>query len=366
MRAVVAFLLALAAASPVRADEPVRIAVGRFREAFVVDGVESVLAPDGARVKAGRKVRLSPGPNGLLVDGAPSGHDVLRVEAKGMLSLGGHQYRRVLEASVRKSGGKLEALVVHPIPLEEYVVGIVSAELPASWPLEAMKAQAVAARTYAVWQKYRRLELPYHMEATVLDQVYGGAQRETDDARRAVKETAGLVLSSQRRLARTYFFASCGDRTESAAEGWGTPLPYLPGSPCGYCSAANRFTWTAQVPRKDLDAKLKPILGESVRDVVVATKTKTGRAKDVVLKGATRTKKISGGDLRRLLGYSTIWSTWITKLEVTKDGARIEGRGAGHGVGLCQWGARGMAERGATAEQILDRYYPGAVLRRLY
>ena len=118
--------------------------------------------------------------------------------------------------------------------------------------------------------------------------------------------------------------------------------------------------------RKDLDAALRPLIGEPVVDLVVASKTRTGRAKAVLVKGATKSKKISGGDLRRLLGYSTIWSTWITKLQVDGDGARVEGRGAGHGVGLCQWGARGMAESGRTAEDILHRYYPGAVLRRMY
>ena len=364
--AALASLVVVLAASQARADETVRIAVGRFRDPFVVDGVERLVAADGARVAAGARPRISVGRAGLLVDGKDAGTDVLRVEAAGMLGLAGHSYRRLLEVSVRKAAGKLEALVVHPLPLEEYVAGIVAAELPASWPLEAMKAQAVAARTYAVWQKYRRLELPYHMEATVLDQVYGGAQRETDDARRAVRETSGLVLTSDRRLARAYFFASCGDVTESAAEGWGTPLPYLPGARCGFCKNASRHTWKAVVPRKALDAALRPLIGEPVVDVVVASKTKTGRAKDVVVKGATKSKKITGGDLRRLVGYSTIWSTWITKLEVGADGARVEGRGAGHGVGLCQWGARGMAESGRTAEDILRRYYPGAVLRRMY
>ncbi len=368
VRTLATLLFLVVVAAPARADETVRIALGRFRDVFVVEGVEAATWGDGteAPVPLGGKLKIAPGRVGLRIDGKEVPHDVVRLQAKGTLKVSGHSYRRLMEVSLRTYKGKAEVLVVHPLPLEEYVAGIVSAELPASWPLEAMKAQAIAARTYAVWQKYRRLDLPYHMESTVLDQVYGGAQRETDLARRAVKETHGVVLSWDRRLARTYFFASCGDVTESAAEGWGTPLAYLPGGKCGFCKNAARHTWRADVPAKDLDRALRGVLGERVVDLRIVSTTRTGRVKDIDVVGPTKTKRITGGDLRRLLGYTTLWSTWITRLDVTGKGAHVEGRGAGHGVGLCQWGARGMAEAGRSSDDILARYYPGAALRRLY
>jgi stage II sporulation protein D len=290
----------------------------------------------------------------------------VRVRGSDTLTLGGHSYRGELMVQWRRYDKKPELLIIHPIDLELYVTGIVSAELPGGWPLEAYKAQAVASRTFALWQKYRRLDLPYHMEASVLDQVYGGVQREHPLARQAVQETRGLVLSSKRSLAQAYFHASCGDATESAKEGWGTALPYLPGSACGFCKLATRYGWTARFTRAQLDAALQKLLGEPVVSLAVAARTPSGRAKSIDVAGARNKKRIAAADLRRLLGYNTLWSTFISSVAWEKETLVIKGKGSGHGVGMCQWGARGMADDGRGLEEILSRYYPGAALSRLY
>jgi stage II sporulation protein D len=291
--------------------------------------------------------------------------DVVRVRSPSTLGLRGHRYHEELELRFRLYDKKPEILVVHPLDLETYVAGIVSSELPGGWPLEAYKAQAVAARTFAVWQKYRRLDLPYHMESSVLDQVYGGAQREHPLAQQAARETRGMVLTSRRHLAQAYFHASCGDRTESAKEGWGSPLPYLPGSKCGYCKAANRYAWTAKIARTDVDKAFKTLIGEPISSIEITEKTKTGRAKTVVVRGKARSRTITGADLRRLLGYNQLWSTWIDAISFSGKDLVVTGKGSGHGVGMCQWGARGMALAGKTYVEILATYYPGARLLRL-
>jgi len=367
LRALAFAAVAFFVAGEARAEQIVRIAVGRFKETLQVSGPALVVtSSDGSRVTATHPLVLSAGADGILVAGKPIAHETLIVRSDGELTVRGHRYRSILEITWRSYRGRPELLVVHPIPLETYVVGIVSSELPQKWPLEALKAQAVAARTYAVWQKYRRLDLPYHMESTVLDQVYHGVEREHPDAIRAVQETNGIVLSHARRPAQAYFHASCGDHTESAAEGWGTDLSYLPGSPCGACTMASRYTWSASISRAKFDDAFTPLVGERVERITIVNKTKTGRVKTLRLDGRKRTKTIAGADLRRLLGYNQVWSTMITKLQLSSSALVVEGKGAGHGVGMCQWGSRGFAERGETYDSILRRYYPSARLTRMY
>lgn len=352
---------------PARAEQMVRIAVGRFQHGLSIDGDGLLVRGGDGSVLAERgPVRLSADESGVKLGGRRIANDLLRVTSADTLTLEGHTYRRFLEVSWRSYRGRPELLVVHPLPLETYVLGVVSSELPKRWPLEGLKVQAVAARTYAVWQKYRRLELPYHMESTVLDQVYHGAQREHPDAERAVVESYGQLLTWGRRPIEAYFHSTCGGHTESAEEGWGRALPYLPGSACGFCQQATRYSWRAEVSRADLSKAFRRVLGEDVDQLRVLSKTRTGRIDKLELRGATKRARVNGGDLRRLVGYNRIWSLLLTKLERTSSGFVFEGRGAGHGVGMCQWGARGMAEAGHAYEAILSRYYPGAKLTRLY
>ncbi len=350
-----------------RAEQMVRIAVGRFRDKLSIDGGGMVVrGGDGSVLTDKGPVTLSSDDSGIRLGGRRIPHDLLRVSSDDTLTLRGHTYRRYLEVSWRSYRGRPELLVVHPLPLETYVLGVVSSELPKRWPYEGLKVQAVAARTYAVWQKYRRLELPYHMESTVLDQVYHGAQREHPDAERAVVETYGSVLTWGRRPIEAYFHSTCGGHTESAEEGWGRSLPYLPGSECGFCGKARLYSWREEVSRADMDKAFQRVLGQSVEDLRVISKTRTGRVKKLELIGASKRARVNGGDLRRLVGYSRIWSLQLTKMERSAKGFLFEGRGAGHGVGMCQWGARGMAEAGHSHDVILQRYYPGAKLTKMY
>ncbi|MBM4279828.1 MAG: SpoIID/LytB domain-containing protein [Deltaproteobacteria bacterium] len=351
-------------------DETVRIAVGRFPSAVTIEGAPFVVrrGADDTTV-ALRKVRLAVGKKGLMVDGQPWGADVATIETRaddGALLLAGHRYRRVLEVRYQVFDKKPELLVVHPLDLETYVAGIVSAELPRGWPLAAYQAQAVAARTFAMAAKYRRLELPYHMEASVIDQVYGGIDREHALAIEAAASTRGVVLTWQRRLVNAYFHAACGGVTESALEGWGSAMDYLPGSSCERCSDAARYRWRTRVARKTIDKAFARVLGGPVKSMKIVERTATGRTRRIRLEGHKRATTISGSDLRRLLGWSVVWSTMIDKFEWSAAGLVVEGRGSGHGVGLCQWGARGWAEAGASWQEILARYYPGAALVRLF
>lgn len=347
--------------------EMIRIAVGRFGDTtlegqglFVVDSAGVLLSkPENA------KLRISIASSGLMLGGKAAGHDLVVVHAP-LLKLAGHTYRGTLEVRLQVYDKKPELLIVHPLDLETYVTGIVSAELPQGWPLASYQAQAVAARTFAVMQKMRRIDLPYHMETTVLDQVYGGVEREHARAEEAAQTTRGQILGFHRHLAQTYFHAACGGHTESAQDGWGTALSYLPGSSCTKCNNTARSHWSVKITRSDVDRAFARLVGAPVVGIKITATTATARAKTVEIRTAKKATLITGADFRRLLGWGVVWSTQIDKLELTATTLEIEGRGSGHGVGLCQWGARGYAVAGGTYQAILARYYPGARLTRLY
>jgi stage II sporulation protein D len=352
---------------PARAAQTIRIAVGRFTDPLTIRG-DGLLARggDGVELSRGSSIRLVADGKGLKLGNKRIAHQIVQLQAPELLKLGEHSYRRFLEVSWRLFRGRPEMLVVHSLPLETYVLGVVSSELPRQWPFEGLKVQAMAARTFAVWQKYRRLTLPYHMESSVLDQVYHGAQREHEDARRAVEETFGSVMTWGRRPAEAYFHSACGGHTESSAVGWGRDLPYLPGSKCGFCTKATRYEWREEIGQADLDKAFSAFVGAPVDSIKILSRTPTGRARRVEVRGGGKRKRLAGADLRRLIGYGRVWSTQLDEIARTSKGFVFAGRGAGHGVGMCQWGSRGMAEKGHRYDAILQRYYPGVRLSAMY
>lgn len=358
---------ALLGAAPAHAEPLIRIAVGRFRGKLELEGAGLHLrAGDGSVLHARDRVTLSAERGGVSVGQKRSTHDLVRIRAEGEIALRGHRYRRFLEIQWREVEGTPELLVVHPLPLEIYVSGIVASELPHQWPEEALKVQAICARTYAIWQKFRRLELPYHLESSVLDQVYQGAQREHEGAHRAVADTRGQLLVHARRPVQAYFHSSCGGHTESAAEGWGNALAYLPGVSCAYCQKSPLYRWKAKLSRKELDAALTPLLREPATRLRVIERSTHKRVLRVRVEGKGNAITLHGNKLRQVCGYNRLWSTWLTHLELGPQGLSAEGRGAGHGVGMCQWGARGMADAGFAHTDILAHYYPGAAIRPMY
>ncbi|MEM7494963.1 MAG: SpoIID/LytB domain-containing protein [Myxococcota bacterium] len=251
---------------------------------------------------------------------------------------------------------------VRQVPLERYVAGVVHSEMPGGWPLEALKAQAVAVRTYALWQRQRRAGQRYHVRSDVLDQVYRGRVDADAPATKAAMATRGQVLAWNGELAHTYFHAACGDHTASGQEVWGQEQPYLRGVRCGFCrDAGKQFRWSVHVDYSELNRSLKQTGVGQVKGLRMGSRLPSGRLRTVRIM-CRGSQDIPATKLRALVGYNRLPSTWISRIQPTSRGVTFTGQGHGHGVGMCQWGARGMARQGATAEQILARYYPGTRL----
>jgi len=268
---------------------------------------------------------------------------------------------------------------VNVVNLEAYLAGVVCKEMPASWHLEALKAQAVAARTFAIVQRNGRTATDFDVYDTVQSQVYAGLESETEKARKAVAATWGVVGSWRGRggkpaLLHMYFHSTCGGSTDDAGAIFGGEAPPpLRGVDCRYCYRSKRYEWSGVVlTKQEIGDALHRSADPAVRGLgplarlEVAAETLRGRVTRLRLVDARGAEATIGADRFRLLvGPSRVASNWFAFAD-SGDSILFAGRGSGHGVGLCQWGAEYLAEQGKTGEEILRYYYPGVDLVRAY
>jgi stage II sporulation protein D len=360
--ALVSLAVALALPVPARADEMLRIAVATAQVRVLLSGtgLSASLLGDGQAARAvGDQAEVILRGEELVVAGGASDAPGALFRADGPIRIGSLSLPG--EVEVRRGAGGLD--VIHAVAMEDYVAAVVEAEMPLGFPPEALKAQAVAARSFALAKKLEALSegRGWHLGSTVLDQVYRAG---TDPrARAAAEATAGEVLAFEHEPVLAFFHSSCGGRTAGGAEALGRDLPYLVSVRCGRCEDAPRQRWTVDVPAAEL-GRLAGLPGP-VTGVQAAARGPSGRVASLALSSGTARVALSGADLRQRLGYERLPSLAF-EVHGGRRGVVFAGRGAGHGAGLCQWGAAGFARRGKGYREILAHYYPGTDVVRMY
>lgn len=284
-------------------------------------------------------------------------------ESDAAISLNGRRLRGALEI-VRQQDRKL--LVVNDIRLEDYLRGVVSKEAPDYWPEEALKAIAIAARTYAVYQRFSKEKADYDVMGTVMSQDYGGKSAEKSATTRAVKATAGWILMYRDGIFPAFYHSTCGGSLTEHARVMGdfNVPPLAGGVRCNFCTASPFYHWQRRLTREDVAWALHKSRHGSIghiRDMQVTQRTASGRVQTLLITGSQRSVTLTGYDVRALFGFERIRSPLFDVAPVS-DGFLIDGHGWGHGVGMCQWGAAELARRGASAWEILQWYYPGSRL----
>ncbi len=254
---------------------------------------------------------------------------------------------------VEQSRGEL--YVVNTLPVEAYLASTVGGEMSASWNLEALKAQAVAARSYAIYRHAHPKHSLYDLERTTEDQVYFGVRSESPRTWNAVKETVGLYLAQSGKPALAHYHSRCGGETVTAEGVWNRDQSPGLRVPCAYCRRFP-FRWLASWTPAEFLRKLG-LAPSAQAGVVPIRRSESGRVYDVEVSNGEETRRFSADNLRRLLGYSTVKSSTFS---VTPGSHQVqaEGVGAGHGVGMCQWGAKYLADKGVPFDKILAHYYP--------
>ncbi|MBU1598713.1 SpoIID/LytB domain-containing protein [bacterium] len=270
------------------------------------------------------------------------------------IKIGNRRYRGVFE--IRRQGGGL--LVINIVDLEEYLYGIIRREISTDWPLESIKAQAVLARTYALVNKKHKNE-GFDLCSDVHCQVYGGLEAEDKIAILACSATSGEILLLNEEFAPVYYHACCGGLISDIRDVWGPPgLAYLKSKVCPYCRPSPHYNWQCKLSYANIAEKL------NIKKVTKVERAGQDRAREIIVHHEGRREAITANKFRNLFGSNLIKSTYF-EIEETWDGIRLIGKGWGHGVGLCQWGAKGMASQGADYEEILSFYFPGCLIKRL-
>lgn len=311
-------------------------------------------------------------------------------------------YRGTIEI-LRHTGG---LTVVNLVEVETYLRGVVPSEMPASYPLAALQAQAVAARGQGLAKAGRHQAEGFDLCADQHCQVYGGATSETLRSDQAVATTSGEVMVYEGRLADTLYSATCGGHTANNEDYWtdAPPLPYLRGQPdfepgdkvnysfpltearlsdyLKYAPAVNcnqpaysegeKIRWWSVARREEVERSLRAEVSDfgALLDVRVGDRAASGVVRRLDVIGTRRLAKVHGGPaIRRALGDLNSASFAIQAFR-DKDGTPVAfaiwGAGWGHQVGMCQVGAAGLADRGWEYRQVLSKYYPGCQLERRY
>lgn len=290
----------------------------------------------------------------------------IRPSGAGELALDGRRYRGSLE--LRHKGGGLTA--VNIVPIDGYLRSVVPEEMPVDWPAEAIKAQSVAARSFALASRGRHASEGYDLCTTTHCQLYTGTAAEKSASNAAIKATRGEVLTYGGKPIEALFHTDSGGMTENSEAVWGSHVPYLRAAKD---TPAKTMPWTKTISRADLERKLaakghdigkvrsialSPLaIGRAAKD-----RTASGRVKTMTVKGTKGTATLSGTTWRSLLGLkSTLFDA-----KLAKDMVTFTGYGSGHGLGISQWGAERMATRGASYADILHHYYTGTKLQQLY
>jgi stage II sporulation protein D len=377
--------------APARSSQP-EIRIGLFVGSPLVelgsDSDVSVMEGDGmaslshsstwsVRVSGGR-LELQDG------SGSTSTHDgpLTFVPASGsMMSVAGRYYRG--SASVFRDRTGLT--VVNLVSLEDYLAGVVSAEMGRREPAdrEALAAQAVISRTYALKNVGKRHSEGFDLYPTVVDQVYGGVWAETQLGWEAVRETAGQTLTFNGIPIDAFFYSTCGGLTAAGTEVFvGANRPYLQSvrdedeNGQAYCRFSPRFRWREQWTGDQLKTILRGVRStpfREVRSVQVIARTGSDRVARIAIGVDEDQITLDGPAVRQILhpvNDPLLRSAAFTLTESREGrvvtGLVADGRGSGHGVGFCQWGAVGRARAGQDFRQILAAYFPGTSLERLY
>ena len=345
-----------------------------------IDGPFRILAPGSAKILAQSdsvKDRIvSVEGNGIRVGDEvfPISQIEIVTARSPSIWVGRNQYRGSIRI-FRRPGHRL--IAVNLLPLEEYLASVVNSEMPATFPDEAREAQTIAARTYVLSQMKGHPQ--FDVYATSRSQKYLGYQYLDDNGRRLAGETqgsreitartAGIVCTWEGKVFTTYYTAVCGGRTTHGRSVFKDAVPAIASVECDWCREADRYRWTSSLPLDRMSKSLQEHFAGQDEEFgqLKSLQTSFGDAGDLpfyMVSDGIRTRKIAGTELRHSLPIGTLDSPRFTA-EIDAAEVRFSGAGHGHGVGFCQWGARGLGLAGRSALQILQYYYPGSATVRL-
>ncbi len=247
---------------------------------------------------------------------------------------------------------------INHVDLEDYLYSVVGAEAVSTWPIEALKAQAVAARSYALYKRNSQANNIYDVDTTVGTQVYKGLDTEYTTTHEAVNSTLGQIMTYNNEVILAAFHSSSGGHTENVEDIWTSPLPYLR-AVVDYDHKAPVFEWQQIFPVSRIKTLVAGV--GNIRGLQPVKMTPRGRVITMKVTGDRGSANLSGKEIRKALDLRST----LFRMSTDGNNVRVSGRGFGHGLGLSQWGAYYLAQQGVDYHRILAHYYQNASLTRL-
>ncbi len=301
----------------------------------------------------------------------------IRPEQSPAIRVNGHLYRGCMRL-FQRTDGKVSA--VNVLPIEEYLASVVDSEMPAKFPEAARQAQAIVARTYALYQiEHADPKAMFDLLSSQRSQKYLGVEYldgsgrrlagESDSSRRAVEATHGVVCQRHQKLFCTYYSAVCGGQTTDGRAVFRDAIDVVKSVPCEWCRESPYYRWTTELSYDEFQSRVldrgkqrnKKAVVQSIREQSDPQKGSISRFE---IDDGQRPVSVTGIELRERLPPGTLSSPRF-RIKLEKDRIVFEGQGHGHGVGFCQWGAKGQAEAGRDSLEIVRHYYPGAEIATL-
>ncbi|WP_129597562.1 SpoIID/LytB domain-containing protein [Anaerophilus nitritogenes] len=354
------------------------------------------------------------------LDGEYHFRESLQKDTQGIMQVDGKKYRGSI---MIKRYPDSDFTVINQLGLEEYLYGVLPREISGDWPIEAQKAQAVAARSYTLVNMNKHKAHGFDLCSSTDCQVYGGYSSEKPRSNQAVDQTRGKVMTYEGKAVTALYHSNSGGHTEDSENIWSNPIGYLRGVDDPYSIGAPNSDWTIVYTKKQIEDILmtQNIYVGNIQNTTIVERSKNGRVLKLLIKGSNGEKILQKDEIRKVFGYNNIKSTWfdiigndlnnsndgddlfvnsdknliqkpknsalyirsgeeikianektyITNGEKIKalyettsnysslDTYTVSGKGWGHGLGMSQWGAKKMAEQGFSYEQILKHYYTG-------
>ncbi len=332
-------------------------------EPFLVSDQEGRVLFQGKQIV---KTQIRASATGIKMGSQTFSTPVLAVESRGEgIKVNGKLYRGAVTVK-RKANGSI--LVINELLIEDYLKGVLPSEMNPKWPAEVLKAQAIASRTFALFKALEHQKEDFDLTKGTLSQVYGGKASESAVANRILDETKGEILIYNGKIFPAYFHSTCGGATTSAEYLWEVePHPVLKGVKCQFCRISKHYQWEARFTKKEIENKLRArgVAISSVSELEAGKKDAEGRALDFVIRDDAGKKiTVHANDFRLWVGAEKLKSTLLRSLRDEEDEIAFRGRGWGHGVGMCQYGAMALADLGYSYQNILAYYYPGAEITK--
>jgi stage II sporulation protein D len=339
------------------------VTVGSSTPTSLLDGNGRVLG----QIPALQGFSATTAAGGVSVAGKKAWQITLKPKENGFIYAGGRWYRGEVNL-VRDSGG---ITVINRLNMEDYLASVIGKEMYNTWPQEALKAQAVASRSYAVFKLQRPQYKLFDVLDTTTSQVYVGLEGEANSTQEAVKATAGQVLMYQGKVIEAVFHSSSGGHTENSENVWQNVVPYLRGV-ADFDQPSPSYQWTLNLTAAQLRQRI-PGVGD-ILSMAPVKSSSTGRIQMLKVQGTKGDRLIKGNEARKALGLKSTLFTAKPEFGLVAGkpstakptGFLISGRGHGHGLGMSQWGAYSLATQNKTYKEILMYYFQGTTLKSIY